>query len=226
MWMQYPHNEELFGIDDQYLIGSDLLVKPVTEPGVSSVDMIFPAKDSWFDVDTMFCSSMCSPSKLSRVLSVEVPIEKIPVYQRGGSIIARKLRLRRSSNTMTNDPYTLYIALDHSNTASGTLYMDDEHTFDHEVNGEYGLATFSVHLQSYIRNEVITGNAPWMEDVDRKRSHMIERIIVMGVEKCPCAFKRNGVDLEYSFDNESHVLVIRKPDVSALMNWEIDIIVD
>eukprot|EP00980_Cylindrotheca_fusiformis_P025970 scaffold15028_cov93-Cylindrotheca_fusiformis.AAC.1 len=28
MWMQYPATESLYNVDDQYLIGADLLVKP------------------------------------------------------------------------------------------------------------------------------------------------------------------------------------------------------
>lgn len=40
-------------------------------------------------------------------------LRQIPVFQRGGSIIPRKLRVRRSSSCMEHDPYTLYVALSH-----------------------------------------------------------------------------------------------------------------
>merc|ERR1712157_701999 len=35
MWMNYPRTESLYPVDDQFLIGSDLLVKPVTAPRVT-----------------------------------------------------------------------------------------------------------------------------------------------------------------------------------------------
>lgn len=41
------------------------------------------------------------------------PLGKIPVLQRGGSIVPRKERARRSSSLMVRDPYTLVVALDH-----------------------------------------------------------------------------------------------------------------
>lgn len=41
-------------------------------------------------------------------------IFQIPVFQRGGSIIPRKERVRRCSSVMINDPYTLVIALNKS----------------------------------------------------------------------------------------------------------------
>jgi alpha 1,3-glucosidase len=43
---------------------------------------------------------------------METPLERVPVYLRGGSILPRKDRLRRSSNLTTRDPYTLIVALD------------------------------------------------------------------------------------------------------------------
>ena len=39
-------------------------------------------------------------------------ILQIPVYQRGGTIIPKKERIRRSSSLTHNDPYTLIVALD------------------------------------------------------------------------------------------------------------------
>ncbi|MGH0142487.1 UNVERIFIED_CONTAM: hypothetical protein FKN15_013421 [Acipenser sinensis] len=38
-------------------------------------------------------------------------MSSIPVFQRGGTIIPRKERVRRSSECMAGDPYTLYVAL-------------------------------------------------------------------------------------------------------------------
>eukprot|EP00957_Ditylum_brightwellii_P181997 13865507-Ditylum_brightwellii.AAC.1 len=45
---------------------------------------------------------------------------------------------------MTHDPYTLHIALDKKLRASGSLYMDDEHIFDHEHQGIYTTADFDM----------------------------------------------------------------------------------
>ena len=47
------------------------------------------------------------------------------VYQRGGTIIPKKERVRRSSALMRHDPYTLVVALDRAGRATGTLYIDD-----------------------------------------------------------------------------------------------------
>lgn len=56
------------------------------------------------------------------------------VFYKGGSIIPRKDRPRRSSVVMHNDPFTFYVALDQHQTASGTLYVDDYESFNYRDN--------------------------------------------------------------------------------------------
>lgn len=52
----YPQDKETFGIDNEYLLGDKLLVRPVTQQGVNKVDVYFPAVkgkegDVWYDID-------------------------------------------------------------------------------------------------------------------------------------------------------------------------------
>lgn len=61
--------------------------------------------------------------------TIQSPLDKIPVYQRSGSIIPLQLRVRRSSTLMINDPYTLVIAVDDNNKAVGDVYLDDTVTY-------------------------------------------------------------------------------------------------
>jgi len=103
MWMQYPQTEELFAIDNQYLIGSDLLVKPITAPGITSTNVLFPTDDIWYDAVSLIAVTNSVVPHSFEEKTVSSDIDTIPVYQRGGSIIPRKLRLRHSSQAMIND---------------------------------------------------------------------------------------------------------------------------
>lgn len=49
---------------------------------------------------------------------------QIPVFQRGGSVICRKDRVRRSSSCMENDPYALYVALNSQVNPCPVMYTD------------------------------------------------------------------------------------------------------
>ena len=225
MWMHYPKTEVLFDVDDQYLIGSDLLVKPVTAPGVVESVVKFPTDDVWYDAESLV--KVSGKGKADDIVAITVPsdIDTIPVFQRGGSVIVRKLRLRRSSRMMMKDPYTLYVALSDTKTASGVLYMDDEETFDHTLKEEFAESKFIVDFAAgTIQNEVTVG-AGWVDTADSiAKDRMVERIVVMGVESSPKSISVNGDSIGFTFDSGSNVLVIRKPDVSALTDWELKVV--
>jgi alpha 1,3-glucosidase len=224
MWMQYPQIESLYPVDDQFLIGSDLLVKPVTAPGVVQSVVKFPGDDAWYDTETLVVTSKQGKKGTVHEITVPSDLDTIPVFQRGGSIIPRKLRLRRSSHTMVQDPYTLYVALDASGFASGSLYMDDETTFNHVKKNEYAVANFTVEMtetSGAVRNVVSVGDG-WKK-VAEETTRMIERIIIMGVEKHPSSVDELGESLGFTHDSNAHVLIVRKPELSASADWEIKI---
>jgi len=223
--MEYPEIEELYNIDDQFLVGADLLVKPITGSGESSTQVLFPNRDTWYDVDTMtaIATERTTEELKFSTVTVESDIDKIPVYQRGGSIIPRKLRLRRSSQMMTHDPYTLYVALDNEQKASGTIYMDDENTFDHGRKGYYAEAKISVDMNSAtIQCQVEGTNYEWIAS-QQVVTRMIERIVIMGLVRAPSQVSVESTSLEFDYNGDKGVLVIRKPNVSALGVWKISI---
>lgn len=212
LWMHYPDDEKVFGMDDQFLVGSDLLVKPVTEQGAVSTQVYLPGGSSavWYDVDTY--------AKLNggQTISVDTPIEKIPVYQRGGSIVPRQLRVRRSSKLMQHDPYTLFIALDANGKAEGTLYLDDFHTFDYQ-KGVYALRRFQ-----FVDNKLSATNAA-EKDQTFSPSNKIERIVIFGLNLASTdKIIVNGRKLEATFNAQQKVYTIRKPMLGVADDWVIN----
>jgi mannosyl-oligosaccharide alpha-1,3-glucosidase len=233
MWMEYPNTVDLFAVDDQYLIGADLLVKPVTAPGAVSATVQFPTDHLWYDATSLvLVSSKIQPAFFE---SKEVPadIDTIPVFQRGGSIIPRKLRLRRSSMVMKHDPYTLYVALDENNKAQGELYMDDEETFGYQRKFEQANATFTAdfggskaaNTRTATMSCSVSIGSGWVDSVSISLAthRMVERIIVMGVTKSPKKITRESESIRFTFSPESQLLVLHKPDISALAEWSISV---
>jgi len=222
MWMEYPSSPDLAGVEDQYMVGSDLMVKPITTPGTTSTEVLFPMTHLWYDAESL--DAMISTTEATSVHKQTVPadIDTLPVYQRGGSIVPRKLRLRRSAMLMKHDPYTLYVALDADLTASGKLYMDDEESFGYK-QGEFAKASFSADWNT----KTITGSTEvgegWSEYSESfAKDRMIERIIVMGVPSSPTSIAdASGNPIEFTFDEAKHVLVLRLPGVSAMGDWKL-----
>lgn len=143
MLVQYPLDKEAFALDKQFMVGDALLVRPVLDKGASSVEVYLPTKsgegektkegDLWYD-------TMDKYRKLSRThgwekMSVSDAF-KVPVLQRGGSIVAKKERPRRAAPMMVNDPMTLVVCVDKEEKAQGTVYVDDEKSFAYR-DGKY-----------------------------------------------------------------------------------------
>uniref|UniRef100_A0AAQ5ZFN6 Glycoside hydrolase family 31 N-terminal domain-containing protein n=1 Tax=Amphiprion ocellaris TaxID=80972 RepID=A0AAQ5ZFN6_AMPOC len=192
--------------------GRDLLVHPVTEEGARGVTAYLPGKDTvWFDIHTF------QKHNGAQNLYIPVTMSSIPVFQRGGSIIPRKVRVRRSSTCMEHDPYTLYVALNLQRTAEGELYIDDGHTFNYEKK------EFIHRRLSFAKNILSSVNlAP---DAQFTTRSWIERVVILGASK-PSKVTLQTADgqdsqLEFDFDASMSVLTLRKPGMNAGADWTV-----
>jgi len=105
-FVMFPEDEAGFAIDDQFFIGDfGLLAKPVVKEGADSVEIYLPDDEPYYDYFTH------KVYKGKGYHTVSAPLNTIPLLMRGGGIVPRKDRHRRSSGLMKYDPYTLVINL-------------------------------------------------------------------------------------------------------------------
>lgn len=124
-WFHEPSDEKTFSLEYQYLLGYALLVRPVLDKGVNSVDVHLPGaagQTAWFDLN--------SHTMLEGGQTIEMPVNlgTVPIFQRAGTIIPRQYRMRRSLELLMKDPITLDIVLGESEGkthAHGFLFIDD-----------------------------------------------------------------------------------------------------
>ncbi|HEV2927432.1 MAG TPA: DUF5110 domain-containing protein, partial [Propionibacteriaceae bacterium] len=67
-------------MDDQYLLGPDLLVAPVTKPGMTARQVYLPAGD-WYDWHT---GELVAGR---RFVTMPTPMDQIPILAQGGAVI-------------------------------------------------------------------------------------------------------------------------------------------
>uniref|UniRef100_A0A8K9WS48 Glucosidase II alpha subunit b n=1 Tax=Oncorhynchus mykiss TaxID=8022 RepID=A0A8K9WS48_ONCMY len=172
LWVEYPQDTATFSMDDQFLLGEDLLVHPVTEEGGRGVTAYLPGKgEVWFDVHTF------QKHNGAQNLYIPVTISSIPVFQRGGSIIPRKARVRRSSSCMEHDPYTLFVALSPKRFAQGELYIDDGHTFNFDKQKQF------IHRRLSFANKALSSRSV--------RSFFSLQIVYLGINYTEQKYKRS-----------------------------------
>lgn len=225
LWLEYPTDPETFTVEDEFLLGSDLLVHGVFEDGVVSEEVYFPGSQSWFDTRT----GAAYPGGETR--TVPVTEDAVPAFQRAGSIIPRKDRFRRSSTQMEFDPYTLVVALNSSYEAEGELYVDDGKSYDFKEGAFiHRRFTFS---DGRISSTNLNPGKP------RKMFHSpckIERIILLGLRNRDLSphrvmiesvgsqvtaevgpiLLRNGIPAK--------ALIVRMPNVAIADDWSIKVL--
>ena len=184
------------------------MVAPVTAAGVQSVDVTFPGKEPWYDVENFH--THFAP----KTANIAAPLRKIPVFQRGGTIVPTKARIRRSSELGENDPFTLTVALSNSGSAAGNLYKDDYHTFNYQ-NGQFIDVDFKIGKASNIYTFQAVHNR-LEERVALRSIEWIERIRILGFPSFPKAVISAATErgasaspLDFVFNPDKNVLDIK-----------------
>lgn len=143
----HPSDPQGFGLDDQLTLGSyGLLAKPVTIEGAESATIYLSDTEPYYDYFDFWTYQ--GPGKVE----VAAPLDTIPLLMRGGHIIPRRDRPRRSAGLMKRDPLTLVVTVGNSGDASGTLYLDDGETFDFQsgafIHRDFSYSSAMQTLQS------------------------------------------------------------------------------
>jgi len=118
MFMEFPEIAELYDLDDQYMLGPYLLVKPITEPGITKTQIYFPT-GIWYNFNDY------TRHYYEGWTEIEVTLEHTPIYVRGGSILLLSEHAVTQSDESLELPYTIVIGVDGNNEAHGTFYTDD-----------------------------------------------------------------------------------------------------
>jgi len=145
----YPSEIATLSMDNEILVGSNILVAPVLEQGVSSISVYLPGGESeiWYNTDNNY-----EMMKGSGYQTLNVNLSSIPVFYRGGSIIPRKDTARKTSKDTHGDPFTLYICPNNDSKAEGTLYVDDYESFKYQTDKQY------LYLQLAFVNNTLFAN--------------------------------------------------------------------
>jgi len=243
LWMEFPQDETTYDMDDSFMLGDALLIKPVVTRNTNSVNVYLPSnadktqvwypfkgehtakgggffKNLWKRVQGGSAAQGLKQAGGTTVTSEASIDQGVPVFIRGGTIVPTRERARRSTASMANDPYTLHIAVDAQGGAAGELYMDDGDTDAHS-QGQYNLFRAQLAAGKLLYRQ--KGTEKW---TNAPSDTMLERIVVYGVTKAPQKIivdqkGHNGAKIEFSHDKDAQVLVIRKPAVSMMQDWMI-----
>ena len=217
LWAEFPQDESVYAEEGQFMLGDAFLVAPVTSAGASSVSVYLPT-GVWYDAHTQ--RSVSAGSR-----SVPVTLDAIPVFLRGGRIVVRKDRARRSSQLMRFDPFTLVVALDAHLHAEGTVFLDDGESFDYQQGA-------AAHRRLTLRG----GKELRCEDASKhggaastyRNDARIERIVLLGLPKdaSRITVEVEGGGGQRTLDGsraKDGSFIVRKPQLRLTDSWTISL---
>jgi alpha-glucosidase len=117
LMLNYQNDENTYNLDDEFMIGEDLLVAPILKPDVTA-RLVYLPRGTWYDYWTN------KKYEGGTMVRVEAPLETVPMFVRGGAIIPLAPPMNYVGEKRL-DPVTFAIYPDDKGSASTTLYEDD-----------------------------------------------------------------------------------------------------
>jgi alpha-glucosidase len=120
--LDYPDDAEAVSQNDEFLFGGDLLVAPVIHQGADHRRVYLP-RGTWYDywTDRRYTGP--------RSLTVEAPLERIPLFVRGGAIIPTQ-QVVEYVDEAPIDPLTFEVYPGDASASDRQYYEDDGLSFD------------------------------------------------------------------------------------------------
>jgi alpha-D-xyloside xylohydrolase len=120
--LDFPNDPKVADLRDEYMFGPAFLVAPITEQGATSRSVYLPAGADWYNYWTS------ERVKGGQTITVNAPIETIPLFVRAGSILPLGAAVDSTHQQQAIASIHVYPGAN----ADFTLYSDDGKTYAYE----------------------------------------------------------------------------------------------
>jgi alpha-glucosidase len=196
---EFPDDPSLALVETQFMVGPALMIVPVLQPLVKTVNGVFPSLvhgEKWYDWYTQGSIDHALPGVNT---TIDAPLGHIPVFVRGGNILPMQ-NPAMTTRAARDTPWSLLVALDNNGRASGTLYMDDGESLNPE-------ASLIVEITAGGRQLSTSVSGLWRE------LNALEKVTIMGVQETPEKVRFNDRELHHSAHYNSTFQVLTVVDL-------------
>jgi len=214
-----PNSGGFDHLDTEFLLGPSLLIAP--PPFAETMDdyaVSFPKGHEWYDFWTGLkmpapprmpsIAEIASGTPIPAIPQIHPPLDTMPVYVRGGSILPIQ-PLIQSTDETPKGPLELHVYP--GAECSGTLYLDDGHTFRYQ-HGEYLRQNFTCQTDANsvrVNFSARQGSySPWWKSVE---------VVIYAWPSASAQAKLSGnsAALKTTYDRAKHALHVTLPEVAG-----------
>jgi alpha-glucosidase len=186
LWMNFPADSVASTIEEQFMLGSAIMVSPVVNAGANFVQAYFP-QQTWYSFSERTLSVDSSSAGVWKSLSA--PLTTVNVHVSGGNIVPLQQKALTTVEARKT-PFTLLTAICPNGKAWGSLFWDDGEQVELNnyltVNYEASASGSTGSFISTVENNSYADAA----------NSSVQDIVVMAKNLMkPSAAALNGVDL-------------------------------
>ncbi|MFV0388617.1 MAG: TIM-barrel domain-containing protein [Pyrinomonadaceae bacterium] len=131
LWFDYPEDTGSYLINDEFLLGSDILVAPVMKPGDQARGIYLPKGTVWYDFWTG------ETIESGKMHYLKFPLDRLPIYVRKGAVIPMQDAVKNTGEMKLETLKLLVVGGD----AEGSYFTDSGDGYGYK-NGESCWMTF------------------------------------------------------------------------------------
>jgi alpha-glucosidase len=172
---EFPNDPSLAAADRQFFLGPAILVTPVLVQGDDSVDGVFPGlrEGTDFYYDWYNHSQIAAPAE--RNTTIDAPLGHIPVYIRGGYVLAMQ-HPAMTTRDARKTGWSILIALGADGSATGSVYLDDGESLEQNATKLVRFAAQSTQESRVTLQVVVEGDYDGLDTP-------LQEITVLGLQR-------------------------------------------